>query len=274
MQKNTTWEEFQAMLSNVTDSGDFSFGFNWLDYVRNRLDHDIIDRHCKEFREIFDAAGLDIRGLDVLDVGSGSGLSSVSLCHMGAGQVHSIDLDPYSVEATALTRERFGPARAQWTVAPGNILDPASFDQTPRDLVYSWGVLHHTGDMWRAIRNTAALVRPDGWLYLALYISGDQLTQHLEQKFRYRLADRDKKIRMLYDHRGGKGLFKTNSRGMNRFHDTIDWLGGLPYEVCDPEVLRGYLAWAYGMQQVYYRPKGQGGNFVSVFRRTEKGNLC
>src|SRR6202022_397244 len=37
------------------------------------------------------------------------------------------------------------------------------------DIVHSWGLLHHTGDMHRAIANAACLVRPGGHLVIAIY---------------------------------------------------------------------------------------------------------
>jgi hypothetical protein len=37
------------------------------------------------------------------------------------------------------------------------------------DIVYSWGVIHHTGDMWRGLSNIITLSVPKGFLYIAIY---------------------------------------------------------------------------------------------------------
>jgi SAM-dependent methyltransferase len=37
------------------------------------------------------------------------------------------------------------------------------------DLVWSYGVLHHTGDTYGAFRNIARLVKPGGYLFMMLY---------------------------------------------------------------------------------------------------------
>ena len=44
--------------------------------------------------------------------------------------------------------------------------------QVPKaDVVYSWGVLHHTGEMWHAIQNAGSRVHDRSWFYIALYAS-------------------------------------------------------------------------------------------------------
>ena len=43
------------------------------------------------------------------------------------------------------------------------------------DIVYSWGVLHHTGDVWHAIENAASRVKPGGIFYIALYSADVQI---------------------------------------------------------------------------------------------------
>ena len=61
------------------------------------------------------------------------------------------------------------------------------------DIVYSWGVLHHTGEMWRAIENAALPIAPNGVFYIALYSSDGYLdpppAYWLDVKKRYNRAN-------------------------------------------------------------------------------------
>jgi len=121
------------------------------------------------------------------------------------------------------------------------------------DIVYSWGVLHHTGDLWLALANAAVPVAEKGLLFIAIYN---------DQGFRSRIWKRIKKL--YVSSRLGRifvlsaflpaffieGLFHDISRGKNPVHryreyqqqkgmsvlyDWIDWLGGYPFEVAKLE---------------------------------------
>jgi 2-polyprenyl-3-methyl-5-hydroxy-6-metoxy-1,4-benzoquinol methylase len=108
-------------------------------------------------------------GLSFVDVGSGSGLFSLAARRLGA-RVHSLDYDPRSVACTAELRQRYHHGDPLWTVERGSALDAEYLQRLGRfDIVYSWGVLHHTGAMWQAIELVAALVSPGGTYCLALY---------------------------------------------------------------------------------------------------------
>lgn len=263
-----TFDEFKKLCTNLTDSGEFSFGYNWLDYVNTKVDENIISTHVTDLRNIYNHFDYSLEGKSVIDIGCGSGLSSLSFAKLGCSKIHSLDFDPYSVKATNVMKNKFlNASTIDWKISQGSVLNENELPREQFDIVYSWGVLHHTGDMWTALKNAVKLVKPGGIFHVALYISGNQYNDHLEEKFRYKFADREEKIRLLYARRGGKGLFKVGPRGMNKFHNSIDWLGGLPYEVADPEVLDGWLSDKYNFKQVFYSPKDQGGCFVSVFRR-------
>ncbi|MCA3275110.1 MAG: class I SAM-dependent methyltransferase [Methylobacterium sp.] len=102
----------------------------------------------------------------MLDIGCGSGLHSLAALRLGAARVHAIDLDRLSVETTRDLLGRYAAGEA-WTVEELSVFDMAGLPQY--DIVYSWGVLHHTGAMRRAIGEAAARVAPGGLLCLALY---------------------------------------------------------------------------------------------------------
>jgi len=267
MDRDLTFEEYKQFLTNMKPDGDFSFGFNWLDYVKTRLNEDIINVHQQNLKSVYNKAGISLEGKSVLDIGCGSGLSSLSFSRLGSSNITSLDVDPYSVQATTLTRQRFDNNNPNWSVREGSILNEESINDLEVDIVYTWGVLHHTGDMWNAIRNSIKPVKNGGYYHIALYRSGNKYTEHLEDKFKYRFASKEEKMYMLYRRKkGGKGVNIINARGMNKFHDSIDWLGGVPYEVCDPEVLFAFLS-KYGFEPVYFTDGPQGGNFVAVLKK-------
>lgn len=222
----------------------FSFGKNWISYLKSMPQQAIDDAQ----RDIERMLGRDfVRGKRVIDVGSGSGIHSLAFHKLGAKSVASFDVDPFSVEATRSLWRSAGEPET-WTVGRGSILDEAWLQGVGRfDLVYSWGVLHHTGAMWRAVDNAARLVEPAGRLWIALYMSGGLYPTHLALKQRYnRASDLEKRLieakeiaRLMYGEarrlRNPLGWNKTTTRGMNTYHDIVDWLGGLPYEVASPD---------------------------------------
>ena len=133
----------------------FSFGENWQKFLD--------DVHPGALRVmtgyVTDWLGADLKGLDTIDIGSGQGLTSLVI-HRAGADVTSLDVDAHSVAATRRVFEGAGKP-ASWRVIHGSILDPALVrDLGSFDLVISWGVLHHTGSVWRAIDHAASLVRP------------------------------------------------------------------------------------------------------------------
>ena len=156
----------------------------------------------------------------------------------------SFDLDPVSLKATRSLQETVGHTN-RWTVIEGSVLDktfPARHD--PADIVYSWGVLHHTGSMWEALRNAAALIRKQGLFYLALYLTTSKSSYWLETKKRYNRSSAKRRVmeyRYVLRHvilprliRGQSPIKEIREykkrRGMDFMTDIRDWLGGYPYE--------------------------------------------
>lgn len=229
----------------------FEFGKNWAWFLET-LNDQKIDEAVRSLRDMLDIESL--AGKAFLDIGSGSGLFSLAARKLGA-RVHSFDYDPNSVGCTRELRRRYFPDDEQWTVESGSALDAGYLASLGRfDVVYSWGVLHHTGDMWGALANAAIPVCANGKLFIAIY--NDQGTASVRWTKAKRTYNRlPKGLRFLVVWPSFWVLnwrsvvkdsirlqpfksirdYSKNGRGMSFWQDLIDWVGGYPFEVATPE---------------------------------------
>lgn len=110
-----------------------------------------------------------LSGWRALDIGSGSGLSSLAMPRLGA-RVGSFDNDRDSVACTEELRRRFDSDTRDWQVLEGSALDANFMNGLGTfDLVYAWSVLHYTGAMWEGADVARQRVAPGGVLLIALY---------------------------------------------------------------------------------------------------------
>ncbi len=224
----------------------FGFGRNWSDFIEQHFSEARVESSREHLLKALRRKSLD--GLSFLDIGCGSGLHSLAALRSGATSVMSFDYDENAVETTKKVKEMASGNDARWTVEQGSVLDASRMQHLPKfDIVYSWGVLHHTGELWTAMDNAIIPRKPDSVVYLALY-SSDQYVEPPTGEW--------VKIKRAYNERGyfGKrmmewrhayGLFRSglrckewpwevirkyNTRGMDFWTDIKDWLGGWPIE--------------------------------------------
>jgi 2-polyprenyl-3-methyl-5-hydroxy-6-metoxy-1,4-benzoquinol methylase len=239
-----------------TSQGDvrFQFGKNWARFLAS-LDDQRIAEAERSLTEMLEVS--DLRGRSFLDAGSGSGLFSLAAKRLGAARVHSFDYDEDSVACTRELKRRFFPDDANWTIEHASVLDATYLRARGTfDVVYSWGVLHHTGDLWQGLANVADSVQGGGYLFVAIYNDqGGASRRWLRIKRAYSAAHLPLKVGLVL----GVGIYsevrqavgralrlenplpfktwrdKKRDRGMSVWHDLVDWVGGYPFEVAKPE---------------------------------------
>ena len=226
----------------IKQGGRFSFGENWSRFL-SVLDDNRIAAAETSLRKMLGVASLE--GKTVLDIGSGSGLFSLAARRLGA-RVHSFDYDPRSVACTRELKRRYFLDDAAWIVDEGSALDIKYLQGLGQfDLVYSWGVLHHTGQMWKALQNISEMVRSDGALFISIYNDQGWISKYWTTVKIFYNTGIIGKVTMTLLHvpyllwlrylvRGLTGKLPIE-RGMSLWVDTIDWLGGYPFEVATPD---------------------------------------
>jgi 2-polyprenyl-6-hydroxyphenyl methylase/3-demethylubiquinone-9 3-methyltransferase len=261
----------------------FEFGKNWQTFASS-LTEAHIEGATRALQTTLRTCTL--QGLSFLDVGGGSGIHSLAARRLGA-TVHSFDYDPNSVACMIAMRDRFQPRDTSWTIERGSALDEEYLNRLGQfDIVYSWGVLHHTGSIWNALALVEQRVKPGGTLFLALYN---------DQGLRSRIWHRVKKAyvespplgkRVLVGAAGayfgsiaamsralhGEPIVRKRSgfrgeRGMERSTDLVDWVGGYPFEVSTPDqIFRFYHDRKYSLEHLKTCGSGHGCNEF-VFRK-------
>ena len=227
----------------------FAFGQNWRSFVSV-----VDDERVAEAQKPL--AALDLAGKSFLDVGCGSGLSSLAARNLGA-RVVAFDYDSESVAAAKLLRERFRPGDQDWQIGRGDVLDPDYLKTLGKfDVVYAWGVLHHTGEMWRALENCLLPLGQGALLYLALY--NDQGWQSrawrlVKRAYHLNPVARAAVLGIFVPYFASPVIARSicrrenafrayrKRRGMSIVHDWVDWLGGYPYEVASTKAVIAFF---------------------------------
>ncbi|MBI1345501.1 methyltransferase domain-containing protein [bacterium] len=249
----------------------FQFGVNWQRFL-STLTEDRIQAAMGSLRQFLQLESL--AGRTFLDIGSGSGLFSLAAYRLGA-TVHSFDYDPQSVACTKELRQREQATDDRWIVEQGSVLDAKYMEMLGTfDIVYSWGVLHHTGNMWTAIDQAAQRTRPGGQFYLAIYndqgvysriwrgikrtyvalppmlqptyvfvVGGTWMLQRACIKLFFKTGGVILRLFGLQQQPASTAAVAASQRrrGMHLWYDLVDWIGGYPFEVASPEAIFRFL---------------------------------
>ena len=249
----------------------FAFGANWRRFLK-RVDTSRVEAATTSLRRLLGLA--ETRRLDgqtFLDAGCGSGLFSLAAHRLGASVV-GFDFDPQSVACSQELQRRFATPGV-WPITEGSVLDRDFLarlvtEHGPFDIVYSWGVLHHTGAIWDAVDAVSGCVADGGDLAIALYneqgrasarwrgikAAYQKLPAALQTPYvaaigagyfgwraAGKLADtlaspieiaRDDAIARR--NALAEAVTRVDARGMSRWNDLVDWVGGWPYETATP----------------------------------------
>jgi 2-polyprenyl-3-methyl-5-hydroxy-6-metoxy-1,4-benzoquinol methylase len=240
------------------ESGErFAFGDNWMKFLKV-LDEQRIKEAVDSLKNMLEVE--DLKGKSFLDIGSGSGLFSLAAKRLGA-KVFSFDYDPQSVACTRELKNRYFENDNDWIVESGSVLDKKYVNSLGKfDVVYSWGVLHHTGNMWEALKNVQGSVDNNGKLFIALYnyqpFASKYWTFVKKTYNKYRIS-RPLFILIHFIYPTLPSLLlkaienRKYPRGMNVWYDLYDWLGGYPFEVSTPQqIFEFYKSYDYRLTKL------------------------
>jgi len=223
----------------------FNFGKNWLNYSKTVRNKDL--EIMKE--SLINLIGLEnIEDKTFLDIGCGSGLFAIAAKKLGAGKVVGVDILPDSIKSSKENKERFNVQNIEFKQL--SILDNQIETLEKFDVVYAWGSLHHTGEMWKAIENSICFVKDGGLLVLAIY--NKHWTSPIWKRIKcfYNISPKFIKLIMIFTFYYLVAIAKflvtqknpfRKKRGMNFYYDIIDWLGGYPYEYANRDEIVDFV---------------------------------
>lgn len=236
----------------------FAFGDNWSSFAR-LVGEEQIESARQGLLKLLPEASF--KGRSFLDIGCGSGLHALAAAKLGVRHVFAIDLDQKSVATTEALLARHGGG-VPWTARCADVFDLDPKRHGRYDIVYSWGVLHHTGGVTEAVGTAAALVATGGHFAFALYRPTRLDRLWVAEKRWYAKAGPQAqgpartvyvgllRVRLALTGQSFKAhVAGYNARGMDFRHDVHDWLGGYPYETIAAAEVEELMA-ARGFEKV------------------------
>jgi len=259
----------------------FNFGKNWLKFSEKTLDEGKLLAAQQSLVELIGQE--NIKGKSFLDIGCGSGIFSIAARKLGAKKVVGFDVSPESIQSAQQNRQKYldDPEISFYVLS----ILKNSYKRFGRfDIVYSWGVLHHTGNMWQAMKNSADLVKDNGLFVIAIYNKHWSSPYWKLIKYVYNFSPRLIQRLMIYFFYViilcAKFLIAFRNpyqkrRGMDFYHDVIDWVGGYPYEYADRmKIINFILPMGFKLRKSFPAPVPTGCNeFVFVKDYSQHENI-
>lgn len=242
----------------------FAFGKNWASFAEKISEQHIMEAERGMVRLLEEDA---LKGKSFLDIGCGSGIHSLAALRLGASRVVALDYDIDSVRTTQELLCKYAPAGSQYEVSEGSVF---SLPSEHFDIVYSWGVLHHTGNMIRALECAVSVIRPGGLFVFSLYerLLFDWFWR-IEKKWYSQASSQAQnfmrnvfivllKIKLFFMRKNFSDYANSYlyNRGMDFSVDVHDWMGGWPYESITPLEVDMLMS-KYGLVSVYNRNLGK-----------------
>ena len=213
----------------------FDFAKNWTNFSKRSLSFEVIRAAEESIKNLLSRDNLT--NYSFLDVGCGSGIFSIAARKLGACPVLGIDISQGCVELSKENSRKVGVDGIDFQLV--SALDNKKLAEMQYDLVYAWGSLHHTGSMWEAIKNCSKAVAPSGKFVLAIYNKHSTSSLWAYIKYFYVQSPSFLQVPIVILFSAVIYIAKfavtfknplIKQRGMNFWHDVIDWVGGYPYE--------------------------------------------
>jgi len=233
------------------------FGKNFKQNLLNAYDETRLNQSIRFIQEYLETETLE--GKTFLDAGCGSGVFSIAAQKMGA-KVTSFDIDETALVNISELKQLFEVDDKDIILKKGNILDQSFIKSLGQfDVVLCWGVVHHCGDMWKALDLISQTTNKNGIIHLGIYNEADGWGIYPDGRFGPSTFWR--KIKKFYSRLPSllqsfidlfciigisviyllmlknpiKKLRENERRGMTWKSDLKDWLIGYPYEYARPE---------------------------------------
>lgn len=263
----------------------FKFGENWLRF--NKL---INRKKILQARNSLKKYKISYMNKSFLDVGCGSGLFSLAASTLGCKKIYSVDVDDSSIKSTKILRENFNRKNLNWNIEKVSLIRDSFTKKCKNyDIIYCWGVAHHTGNMFKAFENLVNVCKINSHLVIAIY-NDEGLKSKIWWIIKYLYNFVPSSLRKIYAYfimnvvRNGYVIFRLfftlqfselskyldkktkRPRGMNADVDIMDWVGGYPFEYIKFNLLKKYFI-SKGFKVIKSRECKGSGNHEIVFKR-------